>query len=87
MARADPAARPGRGYGQGQPAAWREQDGEEPGRPTPELLARFHPETELRAPVGEHGAIVSGDRAREVLGFKPRHTWRDQLAPHDLPSG
>jgi nucleoside-diphosphate-sugar epimerase len=55
--------------------------------PTAELLVRFHPETELRAPVGEHGAVVSGDRAREVLGFNPRHTWRDQLAPQDLPSG
>jgi len=30
MAWANPAARPGRGYEQGQPAAWREQDGEEP---------------------------------------------------------
>jgi hypothetical protein len=30
MARADPAAGPGRGYEQGQPAAGREQDGEEP---------------------------------------------------------
>ena len=30
MARADPAARPARGYEQGQPAAWREQDGDEP---------------------------------------------------------
>src|SRR5271165_5696527 len=30
MARADPAARPGRGYEQGQPAALPEQDGEEP---------------------------------------------------------
>src|SRR5260370_17724035 len=29
IARADPAARPGRGYEQGQPATWREQDGEE----------------------------------------------------------
>ena len=30
MARADPAARPGRGYEQGQPAACQEQNGEEP---------------------------------------------------------
>ncbi len=30
IARADPAARPGRGYEQGQPATWCEQDGEEP---------------------------------------------------------
>jgi hypothetical protein len=33
MVRADPAARPGRRREQGQPAAWREQDGEEPDRP------------------------------------------------------
>jgi nucleoside-diphosphate-sugar epimerase len=54
--------------------------------PTPELLARFHPGAELRGPVGERASIVSGDRAREVLGFEPLHTWRDQVAPQDLPT-
>ena len=33
MARANPAARPGREYEQDQPAAQREQNGEETGRP------------------------------------------------------
>ena len=33
MARADPVARPGRGYEQDQPAAQREQNGAEIGRP------------------------------------------------------
>ncbi len=33
MARADPAARPGRRHEQDQPAAYREQNGEETGRP------------------------------------------------------
>jgi len=33
MMRADPAARPGRRHEQAQPAAQREQDGEEPNRP------------------------------------------------------
>jgi UDP-glucose 4-epimerase len=53
-------------------------------RPTPELLAKFHPDTSQRMPIGEHDAIVSDARARKVLDFTPRHTWRDQLAAHDL---
>lgn len=52
--------------------------------PIPELLDRFHPDTPRRTPIGEHDAIVSGARAREVLGFEPQHSWRDELGPDDL---
>ncbi len=52
--------------------------------PTPELLAEFHPDTPQRTPIGEHDGIVSGARAREVLGFVPEYRWRDQLGPDDL---
>lgn len=52
--------------------------------PIPDLLENFHPDTPRRMPIGEHDAIISGARAREVLGFEPRHSWREQLEPHDL---
>ena len=54
MARADPAARPGRGYEQGQPAAWREQDGEEPA----DRMRGIHQSGE------QSGARVTGQNGR-----------------------
>jgi hypothetical protein len=29
--------------------------------------------------VGEFGSLLAADRAREVLGFEPRHSWRDHV--------
>jgi len=31
------------------------------------------------APVGEFGTLLAIDRAREVLGFAPAHSWRDHV--------
>jgi len=44
--------------------------------PTMELLARFHPETAVRSAIEATDSPWSTRRAREVLGFVPRHSWR-----------
>jgi hypothetical protein len=31
--------------------------------------------------VAESGTLLAIDRARQVLGFEPRHSWRDHVSP------
>lgn len=45
--------------------------------PTPELVRRVFPAVEVRGEIGEFESLMSGDRARDVLGFVPQHSWRD----------
>ncbi|MER7250626.1 NAD(P)-dependent oxidoreductase [Kribbella sp. NPDC000426] len=46
--------------------------------PTEQLLARFHPETEIRRPIEGTASAWSMDRAREVLNFVPENSWRSR---------
>ena len=48
-------------------------------RRSAELLAEVFPGTGLRREIGEFETLLSIDRAREVLGFEPAHSWRDHL--------
>jgi nucleoside-diphosphate-sugar epimerase len=48
-------------------------------RPSSELLAEVFPDTPLTREVGESGTLLAIDRAREVLGYEPRHSWRDHV--------
>lgn len=48
-------------------------------RPSAELLAEVFPGVKLTRDVGEHGTLLAIDRAREVLGFNPEHSWRDHV--------
>ncbi|MHB1595754.1 MAG: NAD-dependent epimerase/dehydratase family protein [Streptosporangiaceae bacterium] len=48
-------------------------------RPSAELLAEVFPGVGLRREIGEFETLLSIDRAREVLGFEPAHSWRDHL--------
>jgi nucleoside-diphosphate-sugar epimerase len=48
-------------------------------RPSAELLREVYPDTPLTRDVGEHGTLLAIDRAREVLGFEPRHSWRQHV--------
>ena len=50
-------------------------------RPSAELLAEVYPGVKLTRDVGEHGTLLAIDRAREVLGFTPEHSWRDHVQP------
>jgi nucleoside-diphosphate-sugar epimerase len=45
--------------------------------PTSALAARVFPDVEFKRPVGEHETLLSIEKARRVLGYKPQHTWRN----------
>lgn len=47
--------------------------------PSAELMAREFPDVEVRGELGEHETLLSIDRARELLGYSPEHTWRDHV--------
>ena len=44
--------------------------------PNRELLAKCYPTAKLRAGTGEHDTLLSIAKARRVLGYAPKHTWR-----------
>ena len=48
-------------------------------RPSRELLAEVFPGVPLTRDVGEFGTLLAIDRARDVLGYEPRHSWRDHV--------
>ena len=48
-------------------------------RPSAELLAEVYPGVRLTRDVGEFGTLLAIDRARQVLGFEPAHSWRDHV--------
>ena len=48
-------------------------------RPSAELLAEVFPGVKLTREVGESGTLLAIDQARQVLGFEPRHSWRDHV--------
>jgi nucleoside-diphosphate-sugar epimerase len=55
-------------------------------RPSAELLAEVFPGVKLTREVGEFGTLLAIDRAREVLGFEPEHSWRDHVSASE-PAG
>jgi len=44
--------------------------------PTAELLKRFYPGVPVKAELGEYETLLSNRKARDVLGFRPQHSWR-----------
>jgi nucleoside-diphosphate-sugar epimerase len=51
-------------------------------RPSLEVLKEHYPDVPVTHEIGEYQTLLSIDRATEVLGFRPRHSWRD-TAPAD----
>ena len=49
-------------------------------RPNDELIAALFPDVPRKRPVGAHETLLSIDKARRVLGYEPRHSWRDANA-------
>jgi len=47
-------------------------------RSSVELMAEVFPSVEIRRPLGEHETLLSIDKARRVLGYEPKHSWRDE---------
>ena len=50
--------------------------------PSADLLARVYPDVPVTRPVSGHETLLSIDKARRVLGYEPRHSWRDHLSVH-----
>jgi nucleoside-diphosphate-sugar epimerase len=46
------------------------------GLPTRELLERFYPGIPVKGELGEYETLLSNRKAREMLGFRPQHSWR-----------
>ncbi|MFF2371759.1 NAD-dependent epimerase/dehydratase family protein [Agromyces sp. NPDC058110] len=46
-------------------------------RPNAELVAEVFPDVEVRGDLGVNDTLLSIDKARRLLGFNPRHSWRD----------
>jgi UDP-glucose 4-epimerase len=50
-------------------------------RSSASLAAEVYPGVPVRKKLGEHETLLSIDKARRVLGYEPRHSWRDHVAP------
>jgi len=48
-------------------------------RPNAELVAEVFPGVEVRGDLGTNDTMLSIGKARRVLGFEPRHSWRDHV--------
>jgi nucleoside-diphosphate-sugar epimerase len=46
-------------------------------RTNAELVAEVFPDTPVHGDLGEHDTMLSIAKARRLLGFEPRHSWRD----------
>lgn len=46
-------------------------------RPSAELMAEYFPEVPINRELGEFETLLSIDRARAEIGYKPKYSWRD----------
>jgi nucleoside-diphosphate-sugar epimerase len=49
-------------------------------RPSREVLAEVFPDARLSREIGEFETLLAIDRAKQVLGYQPRYSWRDQIS-------
>ena len=48
--------------------------------PTAELLQAIFPDIPVRHELGDYQSLFAIEGARELLGFEPRHSWRDHIS-------
>lgn len=48
-------------------------------RPNDELVKQFYPGTTLAPGTGPYDSLVSNAKARRLIGYQPKHSWRDVL--------
>jgi hypothetical protein len=48
-------------------------------RPSRDVLAEVFPGVPVIRDVAEFGTLLAIDRARDLLGYEPAHSWRDYL--------
>lgn len=49
-------------------------------RSSAELAAEVFPGVEVRKALGEHETLLGIDKAVRLLGYRPEHSWRDQVS-------
>lgn len=49
--------------------------------PSAELMAAIYPDVPLRGAVTGFDTLLSIDKARTILGYRPAHSWRDHIGP------
>ena len=49
-------------------------------RPSRELLAEVFPGVPLTRDIGEFETLLAIERARDLIGYTPRHSWRDHIS-------
>jgi nucleoside-diphosphate-sugar epimerase len=49
-------------------------------RPSADLLTEVYPDVPVTRELAGNETLLAIDRAREVLGYQPRHSWRDHVA-------
>jgi len=47
-------------------------------RTSASLAAEVYPDVLVRRDLGEHETLLSIDKARRLLGYRPQHSWRDE---------
>jgi nucleoside-diphosphate-sugar epimerase len=47
-------------------------------RSSGDLMAGSFPSVPFQREVGEHEALMSTEKAKRMLGFEPKHSWRDR---------
>jgi nucleoside-diphosphate-sugar epimerase len=45
------------------------------------LIAEFYPDVEVRGDLGEHDTLLSIEKARRLLGYRPAYGWRETATP------
>ena len=50
-------------------------------QPSAELMRRVFPDVPLRGPIAGNTTLLSFERAKQVLGFEPQHSWRQHITP------
>lgn len=48
-------------------------------RPNAELVAEVFPDVEVRGELGTNRSLFSTEKARRLLGYEPKHSWRDHV--------
>jgi nucleoside-diphosphate-sugar epimerase len=46
-------------------------------RPSRQLMSDYFPDVPLRGQIGEFQSLLSSEKARRLIGYAPRHSWRD----------
>lgn len=49
-------------------------------RPSRDLLAEFFPGVPVTRELAGHATLLSVDRAKQLIGYEPAHSWRDEIS-------